>query len=51
VQEDEKPCKYNAGHYYAAMYVKTAVKGFLARLQLEPLWEVGGSGAVVCRMP
>ncbi len=30
--------KYTAGHYYAAMYVKAAIKGFLARRMIAPLW-------------
>ncbi|KAJ9521132.1 hypothetical protein QJQ45_022836, partial [Haematococcus lacustris] len=36
--QSSQPPKYNAGHYYSAQYIKSAVKGFLVRLQLEPLW-------------
>ncbi len=31
--------KYTAGHYYCALYVKAAIKGFLARRMISPLWE------------
>ncbi|GFH11377.1 EF-hand domain-containing protein [Haematococcus lacustris] len=44
-----QPPKYNAGHYYSAQYIKGAVKGFLVRLQLEPLWEAAEEHEVVAR--
>lgn len=44
-----QPPKYNAGHYYSAQYIKGAVKGFLVRLQLEPLWEAVEKQEMVAR--
>ncbi len=34
--QDELPPKYTAGDYYAALYVKTSIKGFLIRAKVRP---------------
>jgi len=37
--KEEVPLKYSVGDYYAALYVKTSIKGFLARAKLKPLFD------------
>ncbi|GAX83896.1 hypothetical protein CEUSTIGMA_g11321.t1, partial [Chlamydomonas eustigma] len=37
--KDEIPPKYSVGDYYAALHVKTNIKGFLVRNTLEPVFK------------
>ena len=38
------PARYNAAHYYSALYVRGAIRGFLARHTLRPLmWNLMGA--------
>lgn len=38
-QQDDVPPKYSIGDFYAALHVKTAVKGFVIRHKLRPVFE------------
>ena len=45
IPKSDVPTKYSAADYYAALYVKASIKGFLKRAEMARLIELQESGA------